>query len=159
MNDNDRFGLSLSLVEALRVDPSPDAVVLADLLVRAEPAPPTRRKPARRMAMAGLALALGVGAHNYAAAQTLEGRWTMAPGQSSFQESATGAAPDAAVMTVTQDDPDRLVYQLSESRQGVEVAHGAYDISFTGAPSQTRRWNGAPVKDRGKAKVRRAPAK
>ena len=109
MNDNDRFGLSLSLVEALRVDPSPDAVVLADLLVRADPPPRTSQKRSRRMAMVGLAVvALGVGVHGYAAAQTLEGRWTMAPGQSSFQESATGAAPDAAVMTVPRDNPARL---------------------------------------------------
>lgn len=165
MNDNDRFGLPLSLVEALRADPSPDAEVLADLLAQADPAPAgshtTHIRP-RRMALAGMVVALGIGAQSYAAAaavqgrapqsqgsrsqslesptlagETLEGRWAMAAWQSSFQESVTGVAPDAAVMTVTRDDGQRLAYELSESRRGLEVARAAYDLSFVGAPSSS----------------------
>ena len=158
MNDNDRFGLPLSLVEALRADPSPDATVLAELLARDEtraPPSPVRldHRRSRQAALVILALGLAMGAHGYAAAQSvgtqsvaaqsvagqsLEGRWSMAGPQSSFEESVTGAAPDAAVMTVTQDDADHLSYELTESRQGVEVARASYALSFAGAPSTSR---------------------
>ena len=150
MTDNDRFGLPLSLVEALRTDSSPAATALVDLLMESEPASKVpaavgrRTKSYRSMALTGVALALSMGMQGEAAAesvgggQTLEGRWTMAAPQSSFQERVTGAAPDAAVMIVTRDSRDHLAYELSETRQGVEVAHGAYDISLDGAQSVSR---------------------
>ena len=133
-----RFGLPLSLTEALRADPSPQAAALADLLTEDEPArpPPGAGRVRRwRTALAGLTLAAGFAAQGYAATTSLEGRWTMAPALSSFQEEVTGPAPDQATMIVTRDDHDRLAYELSESRHGVPVAHGAYDISFAGAGS------------------------
>ncbi len=140
MTNDARFGLSLSLVEALRVDPSADAATLADLL--ADEAPARRAAPPRARhghswgaAFAGLGLAAGLGAQSLAATPTMEGAWAMAPSQSSFQEAVTGPAPDRATVVVTRDDRDRLAYELVESRRGSEVARGAYDVSFKGAPS------------------------
>ena len=142
MANDARFGLPLSLLEALRADPSADAALLADLLAAQEPpAPPTcrpRRTRLWRTALAGLTLATGVGTQGYAAQPSLQGQWTMAAQQSSFQEEVTGPAPDAATMIVTRDDPGHLVYQLIESRHGAEVAHATYDISFAGAASTSR---------------------
>ena len=138
MVDNTRFGLPLSLTEALRADPSPQAAALADLL--ADDAPVRRTfSPARgrrwRAALAGLTLAAGCVTQGNAATSSLEGRWIMAPALSSFQEAVTGPAPDQATVIVTRDDHDRLAYELSESRSGVPVAHGSYDVSFAGATS------------------------
>jgi hypothetical protein len=80
-------------------------------------------------------LAAGFATQGYAAASSLEGRWTMARALSSFQEEVTGPAPDQATVIVTRDDHDRLAYELSESRHGVPVARGVYDLSFAGAGS------------------------
>ncbi len=138
MTNDPRFGLPLSLVEALRADPSPTAAALTDLLAEDAPAviPPRRRAGrAWRGLAAGVALSLGAGAHGYAATSNLEGRWVMAPESSSFQEAVTGPAPDMAVVTVTRDDDTGLSYELVETRHGVEVARGVYDISFAGAGS------------------------
>ena len=138
MVDDTRFGLPLSLAEALRADPSPQAAVLADLL--AEDATVRRASNAARgrlwrAALAGLTLAAGCATQGYAASSSLEGRWVMTPALSRFQEQVTGPAPDQATVVVTRDDHDRLAYELSESRSGVRVAHGSYDISFAGASS------------------------
>ena len=143
MLDDARFGLPLSLTEALRADPSPQAAALAELLAEDEPvgrpSGPRRGNASRgrrwRAALAGLTLAAGFATQGYAETTSLEGRWTMAPALSSFQEEVTGPAPDAATVVVTRDDGGRLAYELSESRRGVPVAHGAYDLSFAGAGS------------------------
>ncbi len=137
-----RFGLPLSLTEALRADPSPDAAELASLLEQDESAS-RRASPLReggfgrrwRTALAGVSLAVGFAAHGYAGTTSLEGRWTMAPALSSFEEQVTGPAPDHSTVVFTRDAPDRLSYELSESRRGVPVAHGTYDVSFGGAGS------------------------
>ena len=113
-------------------------------------------------ALVGLALMAGIGAQSYAATPSnLEGRWAMAPAQSSFQEAVTGPAPDAALLTVTRDDADRFAYQLIETRAGAEVARAAYDASFAGA-SSTSRVDGAGLaitatRDRDGDVVLRAP--
>jgi hypothetical protein len=87
-------------------------------------------------ALVGLGLLVGLGAQSYAATPTsLEGRWTMAAGGSSFQEAVTGPAPDKALLLVTRDDASRFAYQLIESRRGAEVARAAYDVSFAGPGS------------------------
>ncbi len=141
MVDDERFGLPLSLTEALRRDPSRQAAMLADLLddgrsVQRTPSADrsgfTRRW---RVALAGLTLAMGFAAQGHAGTTSLEGRWTMAPALSSFEETVTGPAPDQATVVFTRDDPDHLSYRLSESRRGVRVAEGAYDLSFAGARS------------------------
>ncbi len=142
MSNQERFGLPLSLAEALRADPSPNAALLANLL-EAEEAPSCRSLHPRqgglkrrwRIAMAGMTLAVGFTTQGYAGTTSLEGRWTMAPALSSFEERVTGPAPDAATVVVSRDDPGHLSYELSESRQGVPVAHGAYDLSFMDALS------------------------
>jgi hypothetical protein len=92
---------------------------------------PAGGRPLQAM-LTGLALTVGLGAQSFAATPSLEGRWTMAPAQSSFEETVTGPAPDAAVVTVTRDDARHLAYRLVESRAGAEVARGAYDIAFGG---------------------------
>ena len=85
--------------------------------------------------MAGMTLAVGFATQGYAGTTSLEGRWTMAPALSSFEESVTGPAPDHATVVVSRDDPAHLSYELSESRRGVPVAYGAYDLSFGDALS------------------------
>ncbi len=85
-----------------------------------------------RSALGGLALAAGISVQSHAAEPNLQGRWDMVAANSSFQEAVTGPAPDQAVMVVTRDDADHLVYHLVESRDGVEVARGAYNLSFAG---------------------------
>ena len=138
MIEDARFGLPLSLAEALRVDPSPQAALLAGLLVEDEPVR-ERAGPKRgrswRTALTGMTLAAGFASHGYAASTSLEGRWVMAPALSSFLEAVTGPAPDQAVVIFTRDDHDRLAYELSETRHGVPVAHGTYNLSFAGAAS------------------------
>ncbi len=139
MTLDERFGLPLSLAEALRADPSPEAAELASLLEQGRPTP--RRTSVRqrggvaprwRAALAGIGLAAGFAAQGHAGPTSLEGRWTMAAALSSFEEQVTGPAPDQATVVVTRDAPDRLSYELSESRRGRPVAHGAYDVSFAG---------------------------
>jgi hypothetical protein len=83
----------------------------------------------------GLALTVSLGAQSFAAAPSLQGRWTMVPAGSSFEETVTGPRPDAVTMSVTRDDPARLTYELVESRGGEEVARGDYDLSLSGAGS------------------------
>ncbi|WP_174299925.1 hypothetical protein [Caulobacter sp. S45] len=134
MSKNERFGLPLSLTEALRADPSPDAALLANLLEEGEA--PASRPPAGRLgrrwrtALAGVSLAAGFAMQGYAGTTSLEGRWTMAPALSSFEERVTGPAPDRATVVVSRDDARHFSYELSESRGGVSVAHGNYDLSF-----------------------------
>ena len=154
MTNDERFGLPFSLAEALVADPSPQAAALAQLLTDGEPAPrpslgrksgeltPRHRGTVRvehgrpwRTAMVGLALWAGVGAQSYAATSNLEGSWAMARNASSFQEAVTGPAPDKATVVVTKDRPDSFAYELVETRRGAEVARGAYNVSFAGAPS------------------------
>ena len=158
MTHNDRFGLPLSLVEALRADPAPDANMLADLIGSGDDsgedgdedeaagiAPPrTSKRPWAALA-AGMALTVGFAAQGYAAGVSLQGDWRMAPSTSAFEEAVTGPAPDTARVTVAKDDAQRLTYQLVETRGGVEVARGVYDVSFTGAPS-TSSVDGATLK-------------
>ena len=86
---------------------------------------------------AGLALAIAMCAPGQAATPDLEGQWVMSPNGSSFQEAATGPAPDGATMTVTRDDRGGLAYELVESRAGSEVARAAYDLSFDGGASRS----------------------
>jgi hypothetical protein len=148
MNNDERFGLPLSLVEALREDPSSDAAMLAELLVAQEPPPrpsaSRRSGHAWRAALAGLALATAVGAQSYAATvPSFEGRWTMASDQSSFREDVTGPAPDGATVIVTRDDSEGLAYELIESRDGVVVARGDYNVAFGGKPQQNVRFGAA----------------
>ena len=90
-----------------------------------------------RVALAGVSLAVGVATQGHAHTSSLEGRWTMAPALSSFEEQVTGPAPDKATVVFTRDSPDRLSYELSESRRGAPVAHGTYDVSFAGAGSSS----------------------
>ncbi len=109
-----------------------------------------------------MGLAAGFATQGYARTTSLEGRWTMAPALSSFEEQVTGPAPDQATVVFTRDAPDRLTYELSESRRGLPVAHGAYDVSFAGAGS-TSSVDGTrlPVtaeRDAGGDVVIRAPA-
>ena len=138
MTKDARFGLPLSLPEALRADPSPVAATLAEL-IEAQDAPPRRRSQSPRpwqAVLTGLALSVGLGAQSYAAdLASLQGRWEMSPARSSFQEAVTGPAPDAATLVVTRDDARSLIYQLIERRDGAEVSRGAYDVSFAGASS------------------------
>lgn len=128
----------------MRADSSPEAAELADLLAAQEPRSrprAARRRRAGRAAYAMLAsvgLALGVAGHGYAATPSLEGRWAMAGASSSFNEALTGAAPDTATVVVTRDDGQHLAYQVSEMRQGVEVARAKYNISFNGAASTSQ---------------------
>ena len=82
-----------------------------------------------------MTLAVGFATQGYAGTTSLEGRWTMAPASSSFEERVTGPAPDQAIVVVSRDDADHLSYELSESRHGVAVAYGAYDLSFSDALS------------------------
>ena len=140
MTNDARFGLPLSLVEALKADPSPTAASLADLLE--QDGPPRRAGAARgshsrpwQAVLTGLALSVSLGAQSYAATPGLQGRWIMAAAQSRFDESVTGPAPDAAILTVTRDDEDRLAYELVETRRGAEVARGSYDVSLEGRSS------------------------
>ena len=148
MFDDARFGLPLSLEEALSTDPSREAAQLAQLLREADGAtqaqtraPREGRRRVWRNTMAGLALATAVAnsaAHAATPTPSLQGRWTMAPAASSFQEGVTGPAPDHATMTVSQDDPHHFTYELVERRGGAEVARGVYDLSFGDAASTTR---------------------
>ena len=123
------------------MDASPDAATLASLLEQAET--PVRQPRATganggqrwRTTLAGLGLAAGFATQGFAGTTSLEGRWTMARAQSSFLEQVTGPAPDQATVVFTRDDQDHLSYELDESRRGVPVAHGAYDLSFAGAGS------------------------
>ena len=110
MTRDARFGLPLSLVEALRADPSPAAATLAELL--SDDAPPKRPRRAGRWASAfaglGLAAACAAAGPSYAATAApsgLEGRWVMAPQGSSFSEAVTGPAPDRVVVVVSRDAP------------------------------------------------------
>ena len=138
MTQDARFGLPLSLLEALRADPSPAAAGLAEL-IEAQEAPARRRSwnpQPWQAVLTGLALSVGLGAQSYGAdLASLQGRWEMSPARSSFKEAVTGPAPDAPTLVVTRDDAQRLVYQLVERRDGTEVGRGAYDISFAGASS------------------------
>ena len=163
MLHDERFGLPLSLGEALRADPSREAAQLAQLLDEDESPQRTaglrrRRDHTWRTILASLAIATAVGTSGHAATVTftpaslpvsslqtarlpasgLEGHWIMAPATSSFREAVTGPAPDQATMTVSRDDPDHLNYELVELRGGEEVARGAYTLSFGGAASVTR---------------------
>ena len=138
MTQDARFGLPLSLVEALKADPSPVARTLAELMEDAPPAP----EPARRSAvaswrglLAGLSLAAVAGVQAHAAEPTLAGRWSMAPAQSRFVEAVTGPAPDAATWIVTRDDRDRLAYQLIETRRGAPPVRATYDVAVADARS------------------------
>jgi len=70
-------------------------------------------------------------------AQSLLGRWVLAPDRSSFVEAVTGPAPQGGEWIVSQDDGDRLVYSLVETRDGDVVARAAYDVSLHGGPSQS----------------------
>ncbi len=159
MTNDDRFGLSLSLVEALRIDPSPEAAALAELIgedANEDGAPVHAARSSSKQSwcalVAGLGLAIGFGAHGYAAGVdlqgaslrplSLQGDWRMSRTASVFQEAVTGPAPDSVTVSVARDDGERLTYQLVEVRGGVEVARGAYNVSFTGAPS-TSSVNGA----------------
>ncbi len=141
MANDERFGLPLSLAEALRADPSAKAAVLAQLLEETERTPQRSSSPRDRLgrhwraALAGMTLAVGFATQGYAGETSLEGRWTMAPAQSSFEERVTGPAPDQATVVVTRDEPGHLSYELNESRRGVPVARGAYDLSFVDALS------------------------
>ena len=139
MTKDTRFGLPLSLGEALRADGSPVAAKLADLIEQGEgprtDRPEARRACAWRAGLAGLALCASLGAQAYAAAPSLQGRWIMAPDRSRFEEGVTGPAPDAATLVVSQDNAERLTYALVETRGGREVASAAYDISFAGRAS------------------------
>ena len=142
---DERFGLPLSLAEALRADPSPQAARLADLLEEglARTGRPVHMQEATiqrslSVMMAALALALGCATYSYAGPTSLEGRWAMAPSSSRFEEQVTGPAPDQAIMVVSRDDRDHLSYELDESRSGVPVAHGSYELSFVDALSTSR---------------------
>ncbi len=150
MTRDARFGLPLSLVEALRADPSPAAATLAELL--SDDAPPKRPRRAGRWASAfaglGLAAACAAAGPSYAATAApsgLEGRWVMAPQGSSFSEAVTGPAPDRVVVVVSRDAPDHLAYELVESRGGREVARSAYDVSLAGAGGSHSRAAGAEL--------------
>ena len=141
MTNDTRFGLPLSLTQALQIDGSPIATDLAELIGDDDDAPCRRGSPRPKAlrpwqaVVTGLALSVSIGAQSYAAAPSLQGRWTMATAQSQFEESVTGPAPDAATLVVTRDDAERLAYALVETRKGEEVARGAYDISFAGQGS------------------------
>lgn len=157
-----RFGLPLSLAEALRADPSPAAAALAELMADEGPPPRPRRARPWRSALAGLGLAAAcaAAAPSYAQAATqaatpiaaqvaapagLEGRWVMAAQGSAFSESVTGPAPDRVVVVVSRDAPDRLAYELVESRGGREVARSAYDVSFAAGAASRSRASGAEL--------------
>jgi hypothetical protein len=70
-------------------------------------------------------------------AQSLTGRWVLAPERSSFVEAVTGPAPQGGEWIVSRDDGDRLAYTLVETRDGDEVARATYDVSLHGGPSQS----------------------
>jgi hypothetical protein len=70
-------------------------------------------------------------------AQSLLGRWVLAPERSSFVEAVTGPAPQGGEWVVSRDDGDRLTYTLVETRDGDVVARAAYDVSLHGGPSQS----------------------
>lgn len=138
MTQDARFGLPLSLVEALQADSSPVARTLAELMEDAPPpSEPARRSAAMswRVLFAGLSLAAAAGAQAHAAQPTLAGRWSMAPAQSRFVEAVTGPAPDAATWIVTRDDRDRLAYQLIETRRGARPVRATYDVAVADARS------------------------
>ncbi len=132
-----RFGLPLSLEEALQADPSPEAATLVRMLADADRPRPASRPHAWRAWAAGALAAIGTAGVAHAGAATLEGRWTMAAQGSSFSEALSGPAPDSATLVVSRDDGRRLTYEVVESRGGAEVARGRYDLSFTAAPSTT----------------------
>ncbi len=138
MASDPRFGLPLSLVEALRRDTSPRAAELADLLEQ-EPAPVRRRSWSKRSAVvAGMAATLaGLSSTAMAADAGMVGRWVMAPQASSFHEALTGAKPDKVVVVVTRDDRRGFDYQVEESRAGAPVARASYAVSYAG-PSVSR---------------------
>ena len=140
MSHDARFGLPLSLVEALELDSSPQARDLAALLQDARPAAPMprRRTAAWAAPIAALAAALAMGAPGYAAAAGLEGRWVLAPQGSSFAEGVTGLAPDHAVVEVSHDDAKRFAYKVVESRDGVEVARAAYAVAYADGSGTSR---------------------
>jgi hypothetical protein len=132
------FGLPAPIADALRGAPSPARAPTRAKTDGKSPAPAGRRfrlPRLGRIAFAGLALSASLGMEGYAATPSLQGRWVMAAQGSHFVESVTGPAPDQAVLTVRRDDHDAFAYDLVESRKGEEVARGAYDISFKGAPS------------------------
>ena len=131
-----RFGLPLSLEEALQADPSPEAATLVRMLAEADPPRRPLLTHSWRAWAAGALAAIGTAGVAHAGA-TLEGRWTMAAQGSSFSEALSGPAPDAATLVVSRDDGRRLTYEVVESRGGAEVARGRYDLSFTAAPSTT----------------------
>jgi len=83
------------------------------------------------------AAALAAAAPIAAQAQSLQGRWVLAPQRSSFVEAVTGPAPEGGQMTVSRDDGERLTYTLIETRDGDVVARAAYDVSLHGGPSQS----------------------
>ena len=141
MSHDARFGLPLSLVEALELDRSPQARDLARLLQDGPPARPAGRRG--RMAgwaapAAALAGALSMAAPGYASAASLAGRWVLAPQGSSFAEGVTGRAPDRAVVEVSEDSAKRFAYEVVESRDGVEVARAAYTVSYPTGASTSR---------------------
>jgi hypothetical protein len=70
-------------------------------------------------------------------AQSLVGRWVLAPERSNFVEAVTGPAPQGGEWIVSRDDGDRLSYTLVETRDGDVVARAAYDVSLHGGPSQS----------------------
>ncbi|MBE7220131.1 MAG: hypothetical protein INR64_16800, partial [Caulobacteraceae bacterium] len=122
-----RFGLPLSLAEALRQDPSPEAAELATLL---EAEPPRLRRAACACRAAGARIAVGItglaaglslAGHALAAGPSMVGRWVLAPASSQFSEAVTGAAPDKVVVTVTRDDAARFAYRVDETRAGAPV--------------------------------------
>jgi hypothetical protein len=83
---------------------------------------------------AGAALLLTAASAN---AQSLIGRWVLAPERSSFVEAVTGPAPAGGEWIVSRDDGDRLSYTLVETRDGDVVARAAYDVSLHGGVSQS----------------------
>jgi len=70
-------------------------------------------------------------------AQSLLGKWVLAPERSTFVEAVTGPAPQGGEWIVTRDDGDHLVYTLVETRDGDVVARAAYDLSLRGGLSQS----------------------
>lgn len=139
MTQDARFGLPLSLVEALKADSSPVAHDLAELLEDAPAPRPVQARRAQsgawRALLAGVALAAAAGAPAYAAQPSLAGRWSMAASDSRFVEAVTGPAPEAATWIVTHDDRDRLAYQLIETRRGATPVRASYDVAVADARS------------------------
>ena len=143
MSSDARFGLPLSLVEALEMDSSAPARDLVQMLREPEPTRPAQTGKRRRMVawslpLLALASSVLLAAPSYAAGASLEGRWVLVPEASSFNEAVTGLAPDHAVVRVTRDDAKRFAYNVVESRDGVEVARASYAVVYAGGTGARR---------------------